>query len=725
MNGNYTVVKEFPLPTIQNGAPLGNSFLGVLVWGSGRKLNISLGSHTLWDHRGGLPWNSKMSYSAIKKALYENDEEGLNKIFAFPDMPPGTPKRPQIVPLGRVEVSLPEESELLRYELELHKGKVTVFASSARGEEKIEFLLGRSNKNVLLFRSSLVSEITLKDSWHLSGGLLAETGIEEPEFFSGSDVEYFRQPLPQDPSFGLGVRKDGALVTVSFARGDEAVESLSTLQPGNWDALEAENKIWWNNYFSSVTSIEMDNPVLTELYHFGLYKFGSMSDPDGVPAGLQGPWIEDNRFPPWSGDYHFNINVEMCYSPALRAGLFQNLRHLFKMVYSWREKLQNNARLFAGVEEGFLMPHAVDDRGTFMGGFWTGAIDHACSAWTAQMMFDYCDYSGDMVFLEEFVFDFMKGVLKVYTAMMEEDGKGKLCLPVTVSPEYRGKRFDAWGVNASFQLAAVHRLVRNLMKVAELLGEEPDPIWADIEQRLPEVTVAPGNISEALDKDTPEIALWEGQALEYSHRHHSHLAGICPFNTIDPESPCFKELVKQSRQRWIVYGMGGWSGWSIVWAAQLNSHFKQSDNGELLLEIFNRVFTNKGGGTLHNGYNPGFTLLGDSGGRELMQIDGAMGAVAAIQEMMLYDCCGVLHIGDGVPEHWKHGSFTEMPAPGGFRISASFQKGKGVSLAVRGTRRGVCRIFLDPVRCWPQPQKGRVKDNIWEIALEAGETVTL
>ena len=99
--------------------------------------------------------------------------------------------------------------------------------------------------------------------------------------------------------------------------------------------------------------------------------------------------------------------------------------------------------------------------------------------------------------------------------------------------------------------------------------------------------------------------------------------------------------------------------------------------------------------------------------------------MAAIQEMMLYDCCGILHVGDGIPARWKQAGFTDMPAPGGFRISARFRKGRGVSLSVRAVRAGICRILLDPVRCWPIPRRGIFKDNVWEIRLEAGESVSL
>ena len=724
------IIREFPLDRIQCGAPLGNSLLGVLVWGGGRKINITFGSNSVWDHRGGLPWSSKINFADIKKALENCDERALRDIFAPPEYPAGTPSRPQVVPLGRLTLQLEEDCELLRYELHLQNSLLDIVYTQGGAEKKITFLLGRKSQKRLVFCGGNIKNICWQDSWHLSNeraennlNTLQNTLFPEPEHFSVGGVQGFCQMLPADPGFALAFRQDADKFTVGFARGDEEIASLTALEPVSWDTLLEENNTFWQNICSRTPELTVDNAILMEMYHFGLYKFISMSDPSGVPAGLQGPWIEDDRFPPWSADYHFNINVQMCYSPALRANLAENLMPLFDMVRSWQEKLRNNAQSFVNVEDGILMPHAVDDRGTCMGGFWTGAIDHACSAWTAQMMFDYCDYTGNMDFLREFVFDFMRGVFNVYRAMMSSDADGKLRLPLSVSPEYRGSKFNAWGANASFQLAAVHRLIRNLCKAAEWLGQQPEPIWLDTAERLPEITVTAGLESEVVDRNLPEIALWENQALEYSHRHHSHLAAIAPFNTIDPEDPRWKEVVEQSRKRWIADGMGHWTGWSTAWAAQLNSHFKQPENAEMLLEIFHKVFTNSGGGTLHDAAFPGFTLY--SGANEVMQIDGGMGVVAAIQEMFLYDCCGVLHIGDGIPASWRRAEIENMPAPGGFRISARFSRGRGVFLKITARRAGICRIRLDAKRQWPLPHKGSVENNVWSVALEAGETVLL
>ena len=206
-------------------------------------------------------------------------------------------------------------------------------------------------------------------------------------------------------------------------------------------------------------------------------------------------------------------------------------------------------RNFIGVD-GYMLPHAVDDRCTCMGTFWTGTIDHACTAWVSQMMFDYANNSGDTAFLRDTAFPFTKGVFAVYRAMLEDHGD-QLRLPVSVSPEYRGANMNAWRVNASFQLAAIHRLCLNLNAAAEVLKENANPSWNDVARRLPSATLTP---------DGERIALWEGVDLEESHRHRSHLAGVAPFDTLDPFGDDWREVIERTLRHWIGAGMGLWSG---------------------------------------------------------------------------------------------------------------------------------------------------------------------
>jgi len=378
-----------------------------------------------------------------------------------------------------------------------------------------------------------------------------------------------------------------------------------------------------------------------------------------VPAGLQGQWLEDDKMIPWGGDYHFNVNVQECYSPAFRSGHPENLRPLFRMIRSWWPRLRENARRFCGIDDGFMLPHSVDDRGHCIGGFWSGTIDHASTAWVADMMFRYVKYTRDLAFLKSDAYPFLKGALNVYRAMMEEGPDGKLCFPIGSSPEWGAMDGIEVGRNPSFQLAAAHRLALDLIEAAKLLGETPDPMWLDVRKRLPPYAVG-----------REGMMIFEGVNLKQSHRHHSHMAGLYPFNTLDLADAETAKVVQRTYFTWVEMGTGWWSGWCVPWASILHTHIGNPDMAVDMLHAWEKYFTNEGHGSRHDIYRPGFSnmtrtfwdgyfgRIGDKPGAEIMQMDGMCGAVTAILELMVHEVGGTTRYFLGCPAEWKDVSFA-------------------------------------------------------------------
>jgi hypothetical protein len=349
---------------------------------------------------------------------------------------------------------------------------------------------------------------------------------------------------------------------------------------------------------------------------------------------------------------------------------------LFRMVFGWRPLLRDNARKFADVD-GYVLPHSVSDRGVNIGGFWTGTIDHGSTAWVADMMFRYVKYSRDVGFLRRDAYDFMKGAMRVYRAMMEEDGKGGLAFPTGPSPEWGGSTFEtAVGRNPSFQLAAAHRLARNLMDAAAMLGEKADPMWLDVEKRLP---------LAAIDDAQGGILLFENRPFSASHRHHSHLAGLFRFDIFDLSDPATAVTVKKTYETWDARGTLAWTGWCVPWASVLNIHVGRADRAAKLLRDFDEYFTNPGHAPLCNGWKPGFRSmpsrprLGKDGrhlGHEILDMDGLLSACAAVMEMMAHDVNGKTEFFRGCPAEWKNVSFENLVLSDGRRVNGRRVDGK-------------------------------------------------
>ena len=732
---DYVVSRKFPLRHIQDGSVLGNSYLGVLVWGGKNKLNISLGCSALWDHRGGLEWTAEHSWENIQKTVYAGNMEAMRKLLQNPHKRPGQESPPVVVPAGRIEVKLKKNCILDEFQLHLIDARLAIYYTCSKKQRTASICLDMNNKRFLGLRCSDIASFKVLDSCTLSNGKLEKAGFAPPAHFKDSECCGFINELPADPAYGIAAKWHKNILSICFDRDDDPKTlrtRLASFRDFDWNETVKSNKLWWKKYWQDIPETRIDNPELEELYNYGLYKFGSMTDASGHPAGLQGPWIEDDNFPPWSGDYHFNINIEMCYWPAFRANRPENLKPVFKMITGILPSLRQNARYFAGINDGIMLPHATDDRGRCRGGFWTGTIDHACTAWMVQMMYDYCDYFSDMEYLRDTVFELMKGTMRVFEVMIKVLPDGRMQLPFSISPEYRGGALDAWGVNASFQLAAIHRLAENLISAARLLNEPEEPFWHEVLEKLPKVSIMqkeddPDAEHELWQKSGGEIALWDGLVLKESHRHHSHLAAIVPFDTIDLDSPEYRQLIYNTMQRWIVNGMGQWAGWSMPWAAMLHTRFNGGKAAELMLELFKRNFTNPGGNSRHNTAFRAFSLMGSYSEDEIMQMDAAMGAVAAIQDMFVHRRRDTVYIGSGIPETWKNCGVKNMPAPGGFRISCNFTYGKCSRIGICATRDNLLTLKLPPpVKRWRLPENaGIVTADKITLQLKKDEKIIL
>lgn len=699
---------SYPMPHVHCGTTLGNGLLGLSVWGGENRLNITVGVASLWDHRGGVHWSKRQNFHDIRRALERQDLEEIHRIFA-PEHPraAGFPNRPSLLAAGRLEVTLPDGCLLEEAKLRADVGVIEISFRQGGENGTIRVALAQKEKGLFLLRLPIPAQIRAVPSWDLMPELRELSFVEPLRRECG-----FHQPMPADPGYSLTFERAGELVRCFFRRGDET--EPVRIPAAGWEEVTGELARYWGDFWKRVPVVRCESPLIEELFRSGLYQFHSMTEPDGVPAGLQGAWIEDHRLPPWSGDYHFNINVQMCYWPAFRAGLAENCRPLFEMIWSWRDTMREIARCFIGVEDGYMMPHAVDDRCVRMGAFWTGAIDHACAAWMAQMMFDYYKYTGDVEFLREIGFEFMRGTMRVFEALLEERD-GVFHLPVGVSPEYRGAELNAWGEDPSFQLAAIHRLAADLIEAAGILGVEPKPVWRAIHERLPQFTLIDGKGGE-------QIALWKGTPLEESHRHHSHLAAIAPFATVSPEDPRWRDIIRRSVDHWIRTGMGFWAGWSMPWASMLHNRVGNAEMAVLDIELWSRVYRNAFNRSFHDPVMDGFAV-GLCGDKTVMQMDAYMGVVAAIEELFLFEQNGVLYPMHGVPASWRGFTAENFTAPGGFRLSLSRHEGKE-EIRVEALRDGVLKLHLPAGNCdWMCDEELFPRGSCYERRLETGETL--
>lgn len=738
-----TLVFGFPLPRTHTGVALGNGSYGALVWGgSPDRLHVTVSRNDFWDRRHGGRLYEGGTYARLREAYARGDPQAMVDVLS-----PGVGAlrqagaRPStLLPGGRFEFRLVPGAALKQAVLDCEEGRL--FVELEDGAGKIDLTLS-PHRDVLWIDDpvGLIAGVTARPAWEWVADEFRRRGFAEPTILAGEGACGWAQTCPADPALAAVCRPvaEGYAIAVTLgADGRSATENASaaidaSAAQGKVQFL-AESRSWWAGYWGNVPQVELPSAFWTQFLRYALWKFGCATNPHAArPAPLQGPWIEEYQFPPWGGDYTCNVNIQQIYTLAFCGDNLDHVLPLFDMLESgpFQETMRHNASALLGADDGLLMTHSVNDEGRQcqIGFSPHSALDQAVAAWLAYLYWLYYLYSGDETFLRERAYPFMRGVMRVYEAMLEERGDGTLWLPVSVSPEYGVTGFRhhmQCGPNASVQLACIHTLVDALTQACEILGLAPRPLWEEIGRRVP-----PFATFEADGKQ--RIAIWEGQDLAVCHRHHSHLACIYPFDRTGGMSEAEQGIVANSIEHWLRMGMGAWSEWCMPWAATIEARMGMREAPLLLLQIWREVFVNEGLTTVYLPRFHGFTahrypdIDKPKETNEIMQLEGTCAAATAIYEMLVHTLGGVTKVFPATPSSWADASFTDVPQPGGLRISGRRHEGETQAVEVKSQRGGTLVLDVPDRASMTLHRGGEIERVTFPVSLRLrpGEVVTL
>ncbi len=746
---------DFPLERTHLGIPLSNGKLGWLVWGSDRQLNISFSRAGFWDHRGGRDFPAEATYSKLKTALKKGDNNALLRLFEVNSIAQNTnlPSKFTQIPGGRIEILLPDDWALYKGELSLQTGELKIICKSNKGQEvAIKANIAASNElGWLQLPPVLEGQVKsrLLPAFDFLKQSLSERGIQAPQLLQNKNPENgikgFEQKLPDDPGLGACLLQEDKRIVFSTALGMSPLNDAKRLVENfNIESETSAKDRYWDEFWQNAPRLKVPDQELQQLWDLSVYKMGCLMRPGAPVCALQGAWMEEYQLPPWANDYHFNINVQMIYLPLLMAGKFEEFEALFSMLMDKLPTFQENGKRFFEKENALLLPHATDDKGKISGSFWAGSMDHGATAWIAQMAWQYYKFTGKNEFLSKTAYPLLIGAFEGYWAMIEpaKDSSGKpvLRLPLGVSPEWGGTQISAVGPNPSFQLAACHAITQILIQASAILKKPEDERFKQVLNQLPKYAL----VYDSKTKEYPQhkatrIGLWEGLDLVESHRHHSHLAGIYPFNlvSISDTDKAQNALVERSIKHWSLQGQGAWAGWSYPWAASILARRNKPDAALTLLDTWQNTFVNESKATLHDAVFSGLALnerdqaLIEQGkpSSERMQLDAAFGLLSAIQEICLQQRSDGLYVMPLVPRRWKNFSFDKIRTEGGFIVGGKVENGKLVRIKFTATRKEKLRVFhnLGPLylASYQFTEDRPLRGPVFERMLAAGDEVVL
>jgi len=421
-------------------------------------------------------------------------------------------------------------------------------------------------------------------------------------------------------------------------------------------------------------------------FQFGRYILAASSRKGGQPANLQGIWNEKVD-PNWGSKYTININTEMNYWPAEVCNLSECAQPLFDMIKDISVNGVKTAKIYYNCE-GWVTHHNID--------LWRGTapVDAARfgmwpvgGAWLCQHLWEHYAFTGDKQFLKEY-YPVMKGSGEFLLNLMIEDPVHHwLVTPFSMSPEHG--YYDRKGIMSYLSQSPT----MDVGIIRELF-----PHCIEAAKLLGVDTDFSDKLKVALTKIPPYQIGKSGFLQEWIEDWQPGPQGH-NFSRNFPFYPGSSILLHRdkelgnSMEKWMETRHGG-SGFPLSWDICMWSRLERGDK---VADCINRYVSNSVAENLHN--------------RGSNQSDATFGFSAGVAESLIQSHEGEISLLPALDANWKDGSVTGLCARGGFKVGMTWKDGKLQSAKISNSKVGSCIV--------------RYKDKKVNIVIKPGKTTSL
>ena len=671
------------------GIPLANGDIGALIWGDGAPLRVTLDKYDAWETReadlGDLTY-AKLREMVDQKKRAEA-EQCMRRAHLYGDQ-----AYPTRLPMPRLELAFGAPMEWQQARLHLRQARATLEARVDGAPLRIEALV-HAHENVLRVRIEGAAPADVRVTLdHLDEGAkatLERWGYEGPTVTATATHGTLLFRSPTGYAYAAAWRRfpsregKAEVICVALLSTEDAEDPLHAaqelVQRAGADSDPARHDAWWTEYWSR-SYLTIPDARLEALYYAEMYKLGCSSRPGKYPVTLQGLWTRDGGMPPWSGDYHLDMNVQQSYWPIYTANRLELGEPLYRVfsacIPKWREQCQR----FFGFD-GIWAGCAIGPRGERVFGYSGVELWPGNAAWLAHHYWLHFLYSQDKTFLREQAMPMIRLAFLTYANLLEPDDEGELHVPLSYSPEWGEGGFVAYCRDPNCDLALIRFLAGAILKSNEVLNTEDDltPRAREVLDKLTDYVQANGH-----------LLISAGTPLTHSHRHHSHLMAIHPLGLLSVHGPEEERtLIRNALHDIRVKGTGEWTGWAFPWMSLIASRAACGNMAWQMLDTYANAFIKPN--TFHVNGDPrifGYSLFT----YEPMTLEAGFGAAAAIMEMLLQSYDGVIRLFPSVPDRWHDAYFAGLRAEGAFLVTAKLEGGQVPFVHITSEAGAPCQV---------------------------------
>ncbi|UVI28960.1 glycoside hydrolase family 95 protein [Paenibacillus spongiae] len=733
----HDLIFNQPITRWDEALPLGNGLTGCLLWGNGEPLRFSLDRGDLWDLRlAPEVLDERFTYAEMIECVRRADQEGLlNRFDSIYEKYP----YPTKLPAGRLELRFGQPAGSVRSRLALrdacahvelafagHSLLVSSYLHAVNGLGYIRIAGETSAEGRLDIvppdYAGMLEDASADPVFHTS---LTRLGYPVAEQHEEGEVRWFYQRTNHELDYAIVIAErqiaDGerlAVYAIASNRDgeewlDEAKRKVTAELDAGFDAAFRDHLDWWKRYWGK-SEVALPDEEAEKQWYLNNYLFASCSRKGAPPMPLQGVWTADEGLlPPWKGDYHHDLNTQLCYWHYLKANHLEEGESFIDFLWNLRPEAKRFAQSFFDAP-GINLPSVMTLNGKAMGGWPMYSLSITNHIWVCQAFDHYWLYTGDVDFLRDKAYVYFRETAECVQRWLTEGEDGKLGLPVSSSPEIHDNRLSAWlDPVSNYDLSLLIYLFRRLQDMAGRLTLAADANrWADVLAKLPELAVNERDVLMVNPKES----------LTESHRHMSHMMAIYPLRVLDRRgSERDRKIADETINNLEVLGKGQWVGYSFAWAAAM---YAQQGNGEAAVYHLQQMWR-------YTCSQNGFHLNGDYKKAGICMfhyrpftLEGNFAAVCALQEMLLHTDGETLRAFPAVPADWaaKCIEFRDFRGEMGVFVSARMSENLLDFIELRAERGGIFRVQNDFAG---ERLQVRIGDKITELVCGLRRTFTI
>ena len=709
-----------PAASWEEALPLGNGFLGAMIYGKMEKELIELNEDSLWTGA----YLERRNPDACKKNIdrireeFEKGNVAQAQLMAEQNLFSLSPHSRHYQPLGQLWIQHHEKENMVKYQRKLDL-TTAVYSQKYRtdtAEIEVEAFVSYPkqafiyhvkndantgmNFDIYLTRRDTRSGKTVSylDQIECDHNVICisgyngnkQDGIEYAMCASvqtkGGSIQTKGSRLVVEGAQEAVVIVTGRTTYRSESPKQWCIQKIREVQSFQYETIKKEHILDYQQYYNrmhlelgdskshertvkdrmkEINTGKLDADFISLYFNYGRYLLISSSRQGSLPANLQGIWNHEFE-PSWGSKYTININLEMNYWICEKTGLSELHMPLMEHMKTMLPRGKKTAKEIYGVD-GVCAHHVTDIWGD------CNPMDYNAAStiwpygfvWLCLHIIEHYRYTRDLEFLKSY-FNILIENVKFLCGYMYKSGEYYATGP-SVSPEnsYMTKKGETASVCISptmdieiiREFFSEYLAICNELEIEYLCDEVKEHI-----QKLPPLKIGKyGQIME-WQEDYEEC--------EPGHRHVSQLFALYPGTQIRMDkTPELAHAAAMTLKRRLENG-GGHTGWSCAWMIHFFARLQDKQNAWMML---NKLFANSTQDNLLDTCPP-------------FQIDGNFGGANAVLEMLVQEYEDLLILLPSVPEEMSRGSMTNLYLRCGGRLNMKWRESKIEELQISCTK---------------------------------------